>query len=128
MRYLLVISEVALAMVLLVGAGLMINSLLRMLLPSPGFDPKNVLTMAVNFPDTEGKYLEKVPGKGMTKVSPKVTAYHQQLIERVAGLPGVESVGMISILPPLGSGSRVFQSWDTPLLRREKDLRDFLTK
>ncbi len=54
-RYLLVISEVALAMVLLVGAGLMINSLLRMVLPSPGFDPANVLTMAVNFPETEGQ-------------------------------------------------------------------------
>jgi predicted permease len=107
-RYLLVISEIALAMVLLVGAGLMINSLLRMLLPSPGFDPANVLTMAVNFPETEGKYLEKVPGKGMTKVSPKVTAYHQQLIERVAAMPGVESAGMISIIPPLGSGSISF--------------------
>ena len=107
-RYLLVISEIALAMVLLVGTGLMINSLLRMLLPSPGFDPANVLTMAVNFPETEGKYLEKVPGTDITKVSPNVTAYHQQLIERVAGLPGVESVGMISIIPPLGSGNTSF--------------------
>jgi predicted permease len=108
MRYLLVISEVALAMVLLVGAGLMINSLLRMLLPSPGFDPKNVLTMAVNFPETEGKYLEKIPGTNMTKISPKVTAYHQQLIERVAAMPGVESTGLISIIPPLGVGSISF--------------------
>jgi predicted permease len=108
MRYLLVISEVALAMVLLVGSGLMINSLMRMLLPSPGFDPANLLTMAVNFPGTEGKYLEKIPGKDATKISPKVTAYHQQLIERVVGLPGVESVGMISFIPPLGSGSTTF--------------------
>jgi predicted permease len=107
-RYVLVISEIALAMVLLVGAGLMINSLLRMLLPSPGFDPKNLLTMAVNFPETEGKYVEKVPGTDLTRVSPKVTAYHQQLIERVAGLPGVESVGMISIIPPLGTGNTSF--------------------
>ena len=107
-RYLLVISEVALAMVLLVGAGLMINSLLRMLLPSPGFDPANILTMAVNFPGAEGKYLEKAPGKATIKVSSKVTAYHQQLIQGVAGLPGVESVGMISIIPPLGSGSSSF--------------------
>ncbi len=107
-RYPLVISEVALAMVLLVGAGLMINSLLRMLLPSPGFDAANVLTMAVNFPETEGKYLEKIPGTDMHRVSPKVTAFHQQLIERVAALPGVESVGMISILPPLGAGSKSF--------------------
>ena len=107
-RYLLVISEVALAMVLLVGAGLMINSMLRMLLSSPGFDAANVLSMAVNFPETEGKYLEKIPGTDMNRVSPKVAAFHQQLIERVAAMPGVESVGMISIIPPLGAGSKSF--------------------
>jgi putative ABC transport system permease protein len=107
-RYLLVVAEVALAMVLLLGAGLMINSLLRMLLPSPGFDPANVLTMTVLFPSTGGKYLEKSPGKPMERISPKVTAYHQQLIEGVSALPGVESVGMITMLPPLGSGGRTF--------------------
>jgi predicted permease len=107
-RYLLVVAEVALAMVLLVGAGLMINSLLRMLLPSPGFDPANVLTMTVLFPPTGGKYLEKRPGEPMERISPKVTAYHQQLIEGVSALPGVESVGMITMLPPLGSGGRTF--------------------
>jgi len=107
-RYLLVISEVALAMVLLVGAGLMINSLLRMLLPSPGFDPANVLTMAVNLPATEVKYMKKIPGKDMDRLSPKVTAFHRQLLERAAAMPGVESVGMISIIPPLGAGLRTF--------------------
>jgi len=107
-RYLLVISEVALAMVLLVGAGLMINSELRMLLPSPGFDPVNVLTMTVLFPSTGGKYLEKNPGKPIERISPKVTVYHQQLMEGVSALPGVESVGMITMLPPLGSGGRTF--------------------
>ncbi len=107
-RYLLVVAEVALAMVLLVGAGLMINSLLRMLLPSPGFDPANVLTMKVLFPATGGKYLEKSPGKPTERISPKVTVYHQQLMEGVSALPGVESVGMITMLPPLGSGGRTF--------------------
>jgi len=107
-RYLLVISEVALAMVLLVGSGLMINSLLRMLLPSPGFDAANVLTMAVNLPATEVKYVEKTPGKDMDRVSAKVTAFHRQLLERAAAMPGVESVGMISIIPPLGAGMRTF--------------------
>jgi putative ABC transport system permease protein len=107
-RYLLVVAEVALAMVLLVGVGLMINSLLRMVLPSPGFDPTNVQTMTVLFPSTGGKYLEKSPGKPMERISPKVTAYHQQLIEGVSALPGVESVGMITTLPPLGSGGRTF--------------------
>jgi predicted permease len=107
-RYLLVVAEVALAMVLLVGTGLMINSLLRMLLPSPGFDPANVLTMTVLFSPTGGKYLEKSPGKPMERISPKVTVYHQQLMEGVSALPGVESVGMITMLPPLGSGGRTF--------------------
>ena len=107
-RYLLVVAEMALAMVLLVGAGLMINSLLRMLLPSPGFEPVNVLTMTVLFSPTGGKYLEKSPGKPLERISPKVTAYHQQLIEGVSALPGVESVGMITMLPPLGSGGRTF--------------------
>jgi putative ABC transport system permease protein len=107
-RYLLVVAEVALAMVLLVGAGLMINSELRMLLPSPGFDPANVLTMKVLFPAKGGKYLEKSPGTPMERISPKVTAYHQQLIEGVSALQGVESVGMITMVPPLGSGGRTF--------------------
>jgi hypothetical protein len=52
-----------------------------MLLPSPGFDPGNVLTMTVLFPATGGKYLEKSPGNPMERISPKVTAYHHQLIE-----------------------------------------------
>ncbi len=95
-------------MALLVGAGLMINSLLRMLLPSPGFDATNVLTMAVNLPGTEVKYDEKIPGKDMARISPKVTAFHQQLLERVAAMPGVESAGIISIIPPLGAGMRTF--------------------
>lgn len=107
-RYLLVISEVAMAMVLLVGAGLMINSLLRVLLPSPGFDSANVLTMAVNLPGNDAKYVEKIPGKDMERVSPRATALHQQLLERAAALPGVESVGMISLTPPLGAGMRSF--------------------
>ena len=66
-RHLLVISEVAMAMVLLVGAGLMINVLLHVLLITPGFDPANVLTMAVHFPGNEGKYVEKIPGHGYGK-------------------------------------------------------------
>ncbi|HKW56603.1 MAG TPA: ABC transporter permease [Candidatus Acidoferrum sp.] len=107
-RYLLVISEVALAMVLMVGAGLQLNSLLRVLVPSPGFDPANVLTMTVNFPATGGKYRQKSPGQPSERISPKVTVYHQQLIEGVSALPSVESVGMITMIPPTGTGGRTF--------------------
>ena len=111
-QYLLVISEAALAMVLLVGTGLMLNSLLRVLLVSPGFDPANVLTMAVKFggrPSARNCCIwgkenpEKSQGKPTEKTSPKVTVYQKQLLEGVAALPGVESVGMITILPPMGA-------------------------
>ena len=107
-KYGLVVSQVAMAMVLLVGGGLMINSLLRLVLPSPGFDPTNVLAMTVNFPHTGGKYMEKTSGKPLEKISPKVTAYHKQLVEGVSALPSVESVGMITIPPPKGAGGRTF--------------------
>ena len=101
-RHLLVISEVAMAMLLLVGAGLMVNSLLHLILVYPGFDPSNVLTMAVNLP--EAKYQEKVPGKdGVFKSTPQAIAFHKQLLERIEAMPGVESAGMITILPPFGA-------------------------
>jgi predicted permease len=106
-RHLLAISEVALAMVLLVGAGLMINTLLRLQRVNPGFDSKNVLTMEVNLPEG-GKYLERLPGGDMEKPSPLVAAFHQQLLEGVAALPGVESAGMISTPPMQGSERRSF--------------------
>ncbi|HKW34409.1 MAG TPA: ABC transporter permease [Candidatus Acidoferrum sp.] len=127
-RYLLVISEVAMAMVLLVGAGLMINSLLRVLLPSPGFEPANVLTMAVNLPGNEVKYVEKIPGKDMEKVSPKGTALHQQLLERAAALPGVESAGMISFIPPLGAGGRSFSILEHPIPSPENRPEAFINE
>jgi predicted permease len=104
-RHILAISEVALAMVLLVGAGLMINTLLRLRQVNPGFDSTNVMTMQVNLPEG-GKYLERIPGGDMEKPTPQAAAFHQQLLEKVAVLPGVESVGMISRL--VGSEDRSF--------------------
>lgn len=127
-RYLLVISEVAMAMVLLVGAGLTINSLLRVLLPSPGFEPANVLTMAVNLPGNEVKYVEKILGKDMERISSKATSLHQQLVERVATLPGVESVGMISFIPPLGAGMRSFSILGHPLPSPESRPEGFINE
>ena len=108
-RHLLVISEVALAMLLLVGAGLMINSLLHLFLVFPGFDPSNLLTMKVDLSWDNPKYTEKVPRKdGMARSKPEAIAFHRQLLERVAAMPGVESVGMITLLPPFGSVSTSF--------------------
>ena len=101
-RYFLVVSEVALTMVLLVGAGLMINTLLRLHRVNPGFDPQNVMTMEIQLPEG-GKYLERVPGGDMEKTLPSVTTFYEQLLEKVSVMPGIESAGLISALPMHGA-------------------------
>jgi putative ABC transport system permease protein len=87
LRNLLVVSEVALALVLLIGAGLMIKSFMRLQQVNPGFKPKNLLTMNISLP--RQKYKEKQ----------QANIFFDQLFERVKALPGVESVGGIDPLP-----------------------------
>lgn len=89
-RSLLVVLESAIAVVLLVGAGLLIRSLIRLQETSPGFDPQSVLTMRVDLPEKEYAAPDKVAN------------FFAQLESRVADLPGVESVGMVSELPLSG--------------------------
>jgi putative ABC transport system permease protein len=79
--------EIALAVVLLVGAGLMMKSLLRLMQANLGFDPTNILTMTVVLPTS--KYTD--PNR--------MVAYYQQLQERLAALPGVAGAGTVSQLP-----------------------------
>jgi putative ABC transport system permease protein len=97
-RHALAVSEVALAMVLLIGAGLMINSILRLQRVSPGFDTTNLLTMRIQLPEA-GKYMQRVPGGDMERATPAVSAFYQQLLEKSAVLPGVVSVASMTGLP-----------------------------
>ena len=96
-------------MVLLVGAGLMINTLLRLQKVNPGFDPKNVMTMEIQLPEG-GKYMERVPGGDMEKTLPTVTAFYQQLLERISATPGLESAGLVSSLPAISSATPMKRS------------------
>ena len=89
-RSVLVVLESAVAVVLLIGAGLLVRSLLRLQDTSPGFDARNVLTMGVNLP--RDKYDEPE----------KSASFFAELESRVAGLPGVEAVGLVSELPLSG--------------------------
>src|SRR5215813_9186109 len=87
LRTTLVVSEIALAVVLLVGSGLLLKSLFRLLQTSPGFNPQNILTMSVVLPAQ--KYSNPA-----TQV-----VFNDQLCARAAAVPGAASVGTIDILP-----------------------------
>jgi putative ABC transport system permease protein len=89
-RNALVVVEMALAVVLLVGAGLMLRSLWALERVPLGFDPSNVLTMRVSLPAASYEKPEQV------------VLFYQQLLDRVRRLPGVRSAGAVRALP-LGS-------------------------
>src|SRR5712671_1227829 len=97
-RHALAIAEVALAMVLLVGAGLMINTMMRLQRVYPGFDANHVLSLDFQLPEG-GKYVERVPGGDMERTLPTVTAFYQRLLEKTNALTGVESAALIGALP-----------------------------
>jgi len=88
-RGVLVVAELALALVLLTGAGLMIQSVTRLLRVDPGFDPQNLLRVDVRLP--WDKYNTPENGAG-ARESRKVL--YAQLHERLAALPGASTVGL----------------------------------
>ena len=102
----LIVCEVALSLVLLVGAGLLLNSFFRLTNIPPGIDPRNVLTMQVSLPD------KKYPDAAHR------TAFFEQVLERTGNLPGVESAGVIRTLPlggwPAGSSFTISGRLDQP--------------
>lgn len=97
-RNTLAIGEMALAVVLLAGAGLMINTLLRLQHVNPGFDANNLMTMDIQLPEG-GKYLERVPGGDLEKALPTATDFYRRLVEKAGQLPGAESAALIGAVP-----------------------------
>jgi putative ABC transport system permease protein len=86
LRNILLISEVALSLMLLIGAGLLINSFTRLLRVDPGFDPRGVMTMQIALPQSKYPEIQR-------------RAFFEQTLERISKLPGVQSAGMTSALP-----------------------------
>jgi len=95
-RSLLLVTEVALSMVLLVGASLRMRSFLREQRTLPGFDTTRLLTADIALGGA--KYMSKTP-EDTNLVTPQVEVFYDQLLERVRALPGVRRAGIISRLP-----------------------------
>ncbi len=103
LRNLLVISEFALSLVLLIGAGLLVKSLLRLQDVNPGFQPSGLMTMRIALPSTKYEKFNQSH------------AFFEQLFDRLEARPGVESIGAINLLPfGGGGGDRSFSIEDQP--------------
>jgi putative ABC transport system permease protein len=83
----LVVAEIAMTLVLLVGAGLLIRTIIRLRSVDTGFDPRNTLTMNIGLPSA--KYPKPA----------NVVSFFKQATERIAALPGVKAAGITSVLP-----------------------------
>src|SRR5579871_857666 len=98
LRQALVASEVALALVVLSGAGLMIKSMTRLLGVDPGLNAKNVLILGMSVPQEE-----------IYVGPPGLPRFCDDIQEHVGSIPGVLSVGAIAHLPMRGNAGRSFQ-------------------
>jgi len=88
LRKVLIAGEIACAFILLLGASLMMQSLLRLLQVRPGYNPQNLMTATIGFPDSYQTSSQKI-------------RFAKQVIEDLRGIPGVRDVAGTSLLPLL---------------------------
>jgi putative ABC transport system permease protein len=108
LRNALVVAEVALALMLLAGAGLLIRSFLGLQRVDPGFQSSRVLTGLLQLPAS--KYAD----------NPSIVAFYRSLLERVRAQPGVEGAGLAASLPMSGSYSSGTVTVETPAANAER--------
>jgi predicted permease len=92
LRSLLIVSEFALSLMLLIGAGLLIRSFVRLQDVSPGFTADGVLTMQIAANDPKYRHDDKAAAN-----------FYREIEDRIAHLPGVNAEGVVSVLPLTGS-------------------------
>src|ERR1700733_14031075 len=102
LRNAVVAAEIAVSLVLLVGAGLMLQSLHALLHQDAGFDQQNLLTFSVNLPNSSYPFDKDYPGD-----SAAARLFEHQFSEKLRNMPGVQSVGVTSALPIGGSGGTI---------------------
>jgi putative ABC transport system permease protein len=105
LRKILVAGEVALSLALLAGAGLLIQSFMRLQAVDPGFRTEGVLTIRVALPPA--RYPQPA----------QINSFYQRLLDRVRNVPGVQSAGATSALPLSGNGGSGTVSPDSPLVQ-----------
>jgi predicted permease len=104
----MVVLELALTLVLLVGAGLMVRSFLKLYTMDIGIRTDNLMTMDMRLPD--GKYPTPETRR----------AFYDRLAPRLAALPGADSVSLTTSVPPFGSGRRGFDIEGRPVRKPEE--------
>jgi putative ABC transport system permease protein len=110
MRGWLVVTELALALILLLGAGLLVRSFSQLTAVDLGFDRDNVLTARITLP------------RSVYRTEPQTASFYQQLFERLKSLPGVTSSGAINHTPLTGFGIVAFTGIEgNPPLDQDKD-------
>ena len=107
-RNILVITEIALALVLLICAGLMINTVTRILRADPGFNPEHLLTAEVRL--TGDKYVDafQADNANLNLIRPPVAEFCRQVLDHVRNIPGVEGVALVDWLPLLETAQPAF--------------------
>jgi putative ABC transport system permease protein len=107
-RRILVAGEIALSMVLLVGAALLVRSFSRLIAVDPGFDSKNVTSISISLPD------KAYDGT-------KSTRFWERFLSRVSAVPSVEASGVVTIIPFSGNDSGSYiEVQDHPLAKNQE--------
>ena len=105
LRSLLVVSEIALALIPLVGAGLLIRSFHRLMEVDPGFQSDHILAMEIDQPELSADDLNKLTAQQQLDLDRKHSLQFEELAQRIQSLPGTKAVGGVTVLP-LGSAMR----------------------
>ncbi|HEU4431966.1 MAG TPA: ABC transporter permease [Pyrinomonadaceae bacterium] len=108
LRHALIVTEVALSVVLLAGAGLLFRSFLRLQAVEPGFTPQQVLTARLS------------PAGPQFQTDDELIRFYDQVLERTRAIPGVQSAGMINVLPLTSGPTVAFQIEGRPIVSVDK--------
>jgi putative ABC transport system permease protein len=122
LRRVLVVAEIAVALVLLVGAGLMLKSVRALLARDPGFDAHNVLTFSVNLPN--GSYPND---KDDPNTNTAALRFDKEFTRRLRSVPGIVEVGQGSAIPLTGGSTVRFVIQGRPMAAGAEDEAQILT-